>query len=183
MKKISLVLTVMIIYMFRTMQGVYAQGTNKKSATSDLQVSTLLANGINKADSLSIGGNDMDVNTRAILNFNKSYKKIKDPQWSVTQEGGFVARFVYNNATNRAFYDSKGKWLGTISGYNEDKLPASIIKMVKSNYYNYAITYIHELNLANDDTVYLIQIQDEKTIKTIRVSDGESEVIGELDKS
>ncbi|HEY1871823.1 MAG TPA: hypothetical protein VGG71_12245 [Chitinophagaceae bacterium] len=183
MKKISSVLAVAIIYMFTIMRVVNAQGTNKKTATSDLQFSTVQANGINKADSMSVGGKDREVNTRAILNFNKSFKEIKDPQWSATQEGGFVARFEYKHATTRVFYDNNGKWLGTISGYNEDKLPAGIIKLVKTNYYDYAITYIHELKLANDETVYLILIQDQKTIKTIRVSEGQLEEIREVDKS
>ncbi|HEY2349693.1 MAG TPA: hypothetical protein VGH64_11780, partial [Puia sp.] len=137
MKKVSIGFTVVAIYMITIMQGVYAQGINKKTATSDFQIPPVAVDGVNHADDLSIRDIDRDLNTKAILNFNKTYKKIKEPQWSGTLEGGVVARFEFNKITNRIFYDRKGKWLGTISGYNEDKLPAGIIKLVNSNYHDF----------------------------------------------
>ncbi len=120
------------------------------------------------------------VNIKAIRNFKKAYKGIDDTQWWLLQEGGYVCRFTFKKSLNRAFYDKKGNWLYTVTGYTQDKLAREIRAMVRRAYYDYDISYINEINMPGDVTVYIIQIQDEKTLKLIRICDGEMEIIQEI---
>jgi hypothetical protein len=123
------------------------------------------------------------ISSRAIRDFNKAYKENKDAQWSQLNGGGFLCRFVDKNILKRAYYDDRGNWQYTIAGYSEDKLPRAIRGLVKSIYYDYAITYAQEINMVKDEkTVYLIQIEDEHKLIILRLGDGEMEVIEEFSK-
>ena len=79
------------------------------------------------------------------------------------------------------FYTRNGLVHCTINYYNEDKLPASVRHLVKSNFYDFNITFVIEVN-KNDVTSYLVRIEDKTRIKTVKVIDGEWEMMEELVK-
>ncbi|CAN5476821.1 hypothetical protein BH10BAC3_BH10BAC3_26170 [soil metagenome] len=116
---------------------------------------------------------------RALKDFSKSFKNANNADWFVTETGGFVASFKENELKNSAYYNQKGQFMYSIKRYAEQDLPKSIRHIVKSSYYDYSILGVEEVG-ADSRTIYLVHIQDEHTSKTIRIADGEMDVIEEL---
>ncbi|PWT70987.1 MAG: hypothetical protein C5B59_19070 [Bacteroidetes bacterium] len=125
----------------------------------------------------------VEVNTRALKNFRRDYKNAVNEDWTSLvsggskAEGGYVCRFTLNDVTERAFYDNKGNWKFTIAGYADEKLAGEIHSIVKSTYYDYAITYVHEVDFPDGSKVYLVQVRDKDSYKIVRVSDGQLELV------
>jgi hypothetical protein len=124
----------------------------------------------------------MLVNTRAMRNFVKSYSSAVDANWQPVKEGGWQVFFIADSIRCRALYSKRGNWLFTLRSYNENRLPRDVRSIVRSTYYDYAITYIDEVSAPGQATTYLVQIQDEKGIKILQVADGEMETLRELAK-
>lgn len=81
--------------------------------------------------------------------------------------------------TTRAFYDNKGRIRFTVDYYTEKELPREVKAIVKPVYYDYAILSVQEVKLQGK-SIYLIDMQDTDRLKTIRVADGEMEVLSDL---
>ncbi|HTE28931.1 MAG TPA: hypothetical protein VK666_01050, partial [Chryseolinea sp.] len=78
-------------------------------------------------------------------------------------------------------FDKTGNWSGTTRIYNETKLPRDIRRIVKSTYYDYAIKSVSEVTAAQK-LMYFVKIQDSVTLKTVRVMDGDMQVIEEFNR-
>ena len=112
-----------------------------------------------------------NINAKALKNFSKSYQKQSDASWFAISDG-FVAIFTADGVKTKAYYDSKGRPVGDVRTYQEDKLPTEIRHLVKSTYYDFNIFLVNEVTVDNAK-VYLIKIEDKTSFKTIRVQDGE----------
>jgi hypothetical protein len=124
----------------------------------------------NTANETNVAGT-ININAKALKNFSKTYKKAADAGWFVIKDG-YLAQFKQDGITTKVFYDPKGRWVGNLRCYFEDKLPRDIRHLVKSHYYDYNIFYVQEVTVGNA-TVYLVKIEDKTSFKTIRVQDGE----------
>ena len=111
------------------------------------------------------------VSTKAVKNFTKTFKNADNVGWFVIKDG-FLAEFKQDEIKTKVYYDRKGRWIGNIRFYTEDKLPRDIRHLVKSHYYDFNIYYVQEVTVGNA-TVYLVKIEDKTSLKTIRVQDGE----------
>lgn len=120
-----------------------------------------------------------DVNTKALKDFNKSFKNISGEQWYKVTDG-FIASFKENEIETKVAYDQKGKWHCTVRTFGENQLPSDVRDLVKSRYYDYKILVIYEIR--HDNTVYILKIEDTSTLKTLRVADGEIEIISDNSK-
>jgi len=120
-----------------------------------------------------------DVNTKALKDFNKSFKNISGEQWYKVMDG-FIASFKENEIETKVAYDQKGKWHCTVRTFGENQLPSDVRDLVKSRYYDYKILVIYEIR--HDKTVYILKIEDTSTLKTLRVADGEIEIISDNSK-
>ena len=116
----------------------------------------------------------MNINTRAERDFSERFEAADKADWFEIK-GGFAAKFVNDGVATRVFYDRKGRWLSTVRVYDEHDLPKDVRQQVRSVYYDYSIYMVIEVTVA-DKTAYLVKIQDEETIKTIRVVNGEMDV-------
>lgn len=123
----------------------------------------------------------VNISTKALKDFNKTYKKAATAGWFVIKDG-YLAEFKQDGVTTKVYYDHKGRWVGNLRSYFEDKLPRDIRHLVKSHYYDYNIYYVHEVSV-HDKTVYLIKIEDKTSLKTIRVQDGEMDETESFKKS
>ena len=171
MKKIIIILIAGPVLALAGSYGVYAQS------------SVPMLKNIRTADTLVGAVSDEPINSRAVRYFNRSFKDIKDAEWSRIKEGGFLCKFMEKGILKRVYFDPTGNWQYTIAGYNEAKLPRDIRALVKGAYYDYAITYIQQINTVKDNkTAYLVQVQDETKLMVLRVVDGETEVIGSYNK-
>jgi hypothetical protein len=120
-----------------------------------------------------------DVNPKALKDFNKSFKNIKPEQWYKVIDG-FIADFKENEIETKVAYDQKGKWHCTVRTFGENQLPSDVRDLVKSRYYDYKILVVYEIR--HDNTVYILKIEDATTLKTLRVVDGELEIISDNSK-
>ena len=78
--------------------------------------------------------------------------------------------------TQREFFDKKGRHLYTIAYYGEKGLPAEVRAIVKPVYYDYAILTVEEVKVSGR-SIYFIDMEDSSTIKTVRIADGEMELV------
>jgi hypothetical protein len=146
---------------------VAAQAANDGSMNKEPGISELL-----------FGVYSNDIPARAYKHFKKTFAGITGEQWSVTASG-FMTRFTINGAVSRAFYDIKGNWLLTIACYGESKLPPDTRAALKSVYPDYTILTVEEIQMP-ERTIYQADIVCNKNWKTVRIYDGEMEVVNDF---
>lgn len=93
-----------------------------------------------------------------------------------------MCRFYIDNISHRAFYSGKGKWLGTVSSYDGSKLDKNVSDRIKSNYYDFNIVYVNQIDMPRNKIFYIVEIQNEKSIRKIRVDNDEMDVVQEFEK-
>jgi hypothetical protein len=122
------------------------------------------------------------IHEKALKDFKSRFSQAEDVKWFVTPSG-FFSYFKTDGYDDRAFYSKKGNWKYTLKFYNEQKLPLEIRKIVRSSYFDYKIRIVEEVDRA-DKLVYIIQVEDEKTIKNLRVTEeGRLDVLSDIDKA
>ncbi|GEM_PF-2336227 len=118
-----------------------------------------------------------EISARALKDFNKTYGEVSDAKW-YSIKTGFVVCFTDNGIKTSVFYSRTGAVDSRILYYAEDKLPAGIRHLVKSNFYDYTISFVNEVH-KDGVTAFLVKIRNNKTLKTVKVIGGEWEVIEE----
>ena len=121
-----------------------------------------------------------EVNTKALRYFKKLYKEINNKKW-YTLSNGYLAEFNANSSKNLVVYDKKGNWKFTISYYDEKNLPTEVRAIIKPVYYDYSISRVEEIHV-DDKIIYLVHIQNETSLKTLRVCNGEMELMEDFNK-
>jgi len=124
------------------------------------------------------------ISPRALKNFAGTYKNVTNESWAKIKDG-FSTKFISNDIRTTIYYNKKGDWVGTVKYYSEDKMLHEIRHAVKSKYYDYNIIYTQEVETADSEGVptYVISLEDETTIKLIRISAGEMGVWKEYKKT
>lgn len=89
--------------------------------------------------------------------------------------------FIADDIKTRSAYNKKGRWMHTIRYYAENKLPPAVRDIVKNSYQCFSISGVTEVNV-QDKIAYLINIEDSKTWKTIKVVGDEMEVTQSFNK-
>lgn len=121
------------------------------------------------------------LNTRALRDFLKKYENARDAVWYGVKNG-FVVRFWIDSMLGRAAYTTRGQWIYTIKQYKEKEMPRDVRAIIKSNYYDYAITLVEEIEQPNAAVRYLVHMQDEVSWKNVMVADGQMELVEEKKK-
>ncbi len=123
------------------------------------------------------------IHVKAMRDFLKRDETAADANWMVV-ENGFVVKYTdKNNSHCRTVYNSRGDFSYTIKQYFESNLLRDVRAMIKSQYYDYKITLVEEIVQTLKPLVYLVHMEDAATLKNIRVSDREIEVIEEYTKA
>lgn len=107
-------------------------------------------------------------------NFIKEFRKIHNEKW-FEKEDGYRARFEDDGIKYMVDFDKKGNWLNTIKNYDESHLDKRIGDAVKTAFLGYSIVHITEIKKGKVLT-YLVKIENQKLLKTIRMIDGEIDV-------
>lgn len=92
-----------------------------------------------------------------------------------------MVHFFDNDIQTKVYYNKKGNRLAMIRYYTEDKLPNEVRHPIKATYYDFNIFLVIEVTVGNQ-TAYLVKIEDKTCTKTIRVMNGEMDVIEEIEK-
>jgi hypothetical protein len=122
-----------------------------------------------------------EVNQKATRDFKKTFKEVNNEKW-YSIKNGFLAEFNLTTSKNRVVYDKKGNWKYTVIYYDEKNLPTEIRAIVKPVYYDYTISRVEEVH-ANDQIIYIVHVQNDASLKTLRVCEGEMNLIEDFPKS
>ncbi|HEY6979051.1 MAG TPA: hypothetical protein VH396_22300 [Chitinophagaceae bacterium] len=167
MKKIFSMLVTLVISAI--LNGINAQGS---SAAFNLTASE----NIYQYDSKASTEKDAAIISMKVLrDFAKSFKNVTNEKWYKVSDG-YMASFSDNGIETKVAYDRKGVFHCTLRTLNESQLPADVRAIVKSKYYDFKILVAYEI-IHDSDPVYIFKIEDNKTLKMLRVADGELEVI------
>ncbi len=122
-----------------------------------------------------------DINIRALAHLRKTFKDADNETWRVHSNGEYIASFMKDDISYIVYYDRKGRWVATVKGYNEDKMPFELRDLVKRNYYDYSISYVKEVKTYRNDTItFVVNIRYKNLSKVIRIQDGEMDILQEL---
>lgn len=171
MKKLFFRYTTGFIPFIALFTSAYAQNSKLSAQLSVPQSQEVAYNIDPKTPGATVptGEATASINSKAVKNFSKNYNN--NAAW-IEITGGYVASFNENGIKTKVYYDKKGRLIGQIKSYGEDKLPQDIRHQVRSTYYDFQINYVNELTALNT-TVYLVKIEDKTSFKTIRVAEGE----------
>jgi hypothetical protein len=134
--------------MHRQPRNIASSNTGKKNAVN--------AESSNENESLS-SSTKSKKSAKAFKSFSRQFKNVPDAIWEITNDGGFVASFGQEKVNSKVYYNDNGNYICTINRYAESELPASVRHMVKSTYYDYAITCVEEIQFSTS-TTYLVHI-------------------------
>ena len=150
---------------------VTAQPVNLPALTDNLQSLHMSSLPINK------------VHVRAMRDFLKRDEAAANADWNVVDDGYVVKYSGKNNSRCRTVYNCRGEFLYTIRQYYENAMPRDVRGTVKSQYYDYTITVIEEIEERMKPLVYVVHLEDSTTFKNVRVCDREMEVLEEYVKT
>ena len=114
------------------------------------------------------------LNERAKINFTREFKYIRGEKW-VEKDDGYRARFDNSGINYMVDYDKKGNWSSTIKNYDESHIDSRIADAVRTAFPGYSIIHLTEIKKGKV-IVYLVKIDNQKLLKTIRMIDGEIDV-------
>ena len=120
------------------------------------------------------------VNAKALRDFKRNFPEVLGAEW-YTLKDGYVARFASDGIQNLIAYNKGGSRQYSISYYGEKKMDPDLRAMVKSTYYDYTISGIEEVHV-QDQTLYLVHMQDENTWKKLLIADGDMQVVEDFNK-
>lgn len=121
-----------------------------------------------------------EVNVAAARDFMRKYANATDAKW-VKGKNGTSVYFTYDGFKMRSTYDSKGKREYTLKYYDEFDMPAALRHQVKSNYYDYRIDNVTEVE-RNGSLYHIVKMQNGEEYLTISVHDGELSVMEKVQK-
>jgi hypothetical protein len=124
-----------------------------------------------------------EVDASTLKDFAKKFADVNEVTWIKTGNG-FVAMFNQADTRINVGYKAKGRWVYTVKRYvDENILPKNVRAQVKSTYYDYKILHIEEITVPeNKNIIYQLILLDGKNQKTLRLCDGEMDVINEVER-
>ena len=112
---------------------------------------------------------------RATRDFWQRAGEQNDAQW-YKDAAGYQVNYSEGSTQARFFYDRKGNFRFSILTYTEKEMPAGVRQLVRSNYYDFSIGWVKEVNEAQT-TAYVVHIEDAASWKDVVVQDGEMRVL------
>jgi Ni/Co efflux regulator RcnB len=123
------------------------------------------------------------IHVKAMRDFLKRDKTAANADWMIV-ENGFVVKYTdKNNSRCRSVYNCRGEFSYTVKQYYESNMLRDVRALVKSHYYDYTITLVEEIEQPLKPVVYVVHMEDATTLKNIRVSERDIEVIEEYKKA
>ena len=175
MKQILFALLAVSISTMVTTNGAYAQKSVNtqivKPEKNIIPVEKVIAypnNSISETDS---------INPEALKHFTNTYKNATGESWLKIKDG-FTTRFTLNGVMNTIYYNTKGRWTGSLKNYREDKMPHDIRDIVKREYYDYSITSVDEVETIDSGGIptYVVHLAGENNIKLVRICERQMDV-------
>jgi hypothetical protein len=121
------------------------------------------------------------VNSSLVRNFRHNYPTVTNEKWNEGPDHYYVT-FHTGSVKTKIVFDKNGKTDYTLKMYGEKQLPSDVRLLVRSLYYDHKVTHVQQLDIKRR-TIYVIQLEDKDALKTLRVSEGEVEEIGNIRKA
>jgi len=98
---------------------------------------------------------------------------------------GFIVQAQVSSHKVTSAYDKKGNWVYTIKRYPTESLAKNIIDIVKSNYDDngYFISTMEQIDQPGSKSVYIVHLENGNSFKTLRVTNGEVELVQDFQKA
>ena len=85
--------------------------------------------------------------------------------------------------TETPIYNKKGKLLYSVKRYDETGLPKDIDRLVRNQYVDFDIIGVEEVVIpSGSNSIYFVHIANDKKLETVKVYNGESEIVNEYKK-
>ena len=102
--------------------------------------------------------------------------------FALKSEKGYTVRSVVDEHEITTAYSKKGKLVYAITRYTSDNLDKNIIEKIKTAYNNYTVTGIEKVEQPGFDVVYVVHLENETSLKTVRISNDEIELVQDFVK-
>lgn len=175
MKKLIFLLGGAFAIIFGAKDAAYAQMSANTQTQHSPQFSSQKETAINSGDKNTFVS-EM-ISPKALKTFAGRYKNQAGEYWEVMKDG-FSAHFNSDGISNRIYFDRKGRWVGSMKGYQEDKMPRGLRTQVKRTYFDYKINYVQELETYESEgkPTFIVNLEDDDNIILLRIYEGELEV-------
>ena len=169
---------------FVAVSGVYAQD-NGQARVASYATAIRVPGSANRVDDSNFLKPEYinNINVTAVRDFVNRFKEQTDARWYKLKDASLLVKFEVPDISYRVAYSSRGNWVYTIQTYYEKKLPRDVRAIVKSTYYDYSITQVEEIDHADGaGKVYIVHLKDDICWKTVRVYNGEMDLMETLYK-
>src|SRR5215831_8686934 len=95
---------------------------------------------------------------------------------------GYTVHSVIDGRESTTAYNKKGDWVYTIQNYSTDNLDKNIIDKVRTDYNNYGVTSIQKIEQPGKDVVYVVNLENQTSIKVVRIVNDDVELMKDLTK-
>jgi len=90
---------------------------------------------------------------------------------------GYTVNSVIDGRTSTKAFDKNGKWVYTVQQYNPASLDKRIMDKATDGYHNYGITGMQKIEQPGTDAIYIVRLENTKSLKTVRISNDEVELV------
>ena len=123
------------------------------------------------------------IKPRAVRHFLNNFTEAKNENWSVINHG-YKVQYMWDGVLNAVYYDPKGYWSEIIKKFPEDKLPYEVTDLFKKRYYEDTFLYAESIEIIQSDKepTYAVYVENEKSLKCLRIYGGVMELVKEIYK-
>lgn len=102
--------------------------------------------------------------------FTKEFAQIKDVQWTtLSKEGVYEAKFIFNNEDLQAFFSEEGDFLGTTRQIQKSQLPIVVVTELEKQYAGVRVATIFEYS-KKDGLAYYITLASDKGAMVVKAN-------------
>jgi hypothetical protein len=120
------------------------------------------------------------VTAKVNKSFEEMFNNTSQQKWSKVHEK-FMVDFIQNDQKNRALFTKNGELIYHISYGVERNLPTEVRHLIKSHYYDQAITWVYKVN-QDDRNIWVVSMEDSKDLVMVRVEDMEVQETQRINK-
>jgi hypothetical protein len=92
----------------------------------------------------------------------REFSQAKDVEWTtVSKEGVYQAKFIYNNESIQAFFTDAGEFLGTTRQIAKNQLPILIVSALEKQYADYRVATVFEYSKTDGLAYYITIVKPE----------------------
>ncbi|MDB4925930.1 hypothetical protein [Mucilaginibacter sp.] len=148
----------------------------------------ILAIGVNSASAqvqlkevtISGGATKIEVSKKVSESFASLFKGAEAPIWFQADKN-YLVDFILNNQVNKALFTKNGKLVYHMAFGNEKQMPADIRTIVKSKYFDFAITSTLKIDF-REKSAWIVNVEDAEQFFVLRVVDGVMDVLDKIKK-